>query len=146
MVLVYGGETAKRISAGLDIARKYRVPYFLVSSGKEEVKDALGRFGNPGSAKVIIEDKARTTDQNARFSSSLIRRLPVKTLVLVTSRFHMPRALFLTRLYLLGTSVKVYPFPSDSSDTQTWKSRELRQEYLRFWGSLGRIVLSWFGM
>ena len=141
MILVYGGETFKRIAAGLDIARKRRVPYFLVSNdSNREVTNALKILGKPGSAELIIDGTAKTTDQNARFSSHLIRRLPVKTVVLVTARYHMPRALFLTRLYLLGTHVKVYPFPLNLPNPQTWKSRKLWLDCFKFWGSIYRIV------
>ena len=59
------------------------------------------------------------------------------------SRYHMPRALFLTRLYLLGTTVKVYPFSSDSPNPQMWNSRVFWREYLKFWGSIYRIKAAW---
>ena len=145
MVLVYGGDN-NRASVGLNVARKYRVPFFLFSGFTKAVaEEMMGKYGKPGSAKIISEDKAQTTDQNARFSTPIIRRLPVRTVVLVTSRYHMPRALFLARLYLLGTSVKVYPHPSDSPDTNIWKSRDLWRDYISFWGSIYRVFLSCFG-
>jgi len=76
----------------------------------------------------------------------MIRNLSVKTVVLVTSWSHMPRALFLALFYLLVSSVKVYPFPADNAPSDWWRERIFRREYLKFWGSLGRVALATIGI
>ena len=106
------------------------------------VQNEIKQYGEPGPAKILLEGKATTTDQNARFTAPMIRKLPVKNILLVTSWFHMPRALFLTRFYLLGSMVKVYPFSADNPPIGWWKENIFWQEYLKFWGSLGRVILA----
>lgn len=146
LVLVYGGEYT-RIPPALEIARQLQVSYFIYSDDESyDLQQSLKKFGSPGKARVITEDHAVTTDQNARFTAPMIRQLPVKKVLLVTSWSHMPRALFLTRLYLLESPVSVYPYASDKPPAQWWATRAFWGEYLKFWGSLGRVALSWVGI
>lgn len=146
LVLVYSVDPF-RLPAAINLARQNQAQYFIATDrGLHDLQSEINRYGKPGSAQILLEGKATTTDQNARFTAPMIRSLPVKTVVLVTSWYHMPRALFLSRLYLLGSPVKVYPFPADSAPPGWWHSRIFWQEYLKFWGSLGRVALAAAGI
>ena len=43
--------------------------------------------------RVTIEDKARNTDENARFTAAIVHPEPSQRWLIVTSAFHMPRAM-----------------------------------------------------
>jgi len=146
LVLVYSVDPV-RVPAGINLAQKCQAPYFMVSDrGLHDFQDQIKRYGRPGSAQILLDGKATTTDQNARFTASMICKLQVKTVLLVTSWYHMPRALFLARLYLLGSSVKVYPFPADVAPADWWREGIFWKEYVKFWGSLGRVGLAVIGI
>ena len=72
---------------------------FLFSGWDYQRAQLLKSLGLPGG-KLLVEDKARTTDQNARFCAPVIRSLGVKRVTLALPWYHLPRALFLTRLSL----------------------------------------------
>ena len=43
--------------------------------------------------RVTIEDKSRNTDENARFTAAIVHPQPSQRWLIVTSAFHMPRAM-----------------------------------------------------
>ncbi len=146
VVLVFSNDPV-RVPTGIRLAAKSKAAYLMVTDkGLTDFRTEIQQYGRPGGAKIILEGQAETTDQNARFTSEIIKKLPVQNVVLVTSWFHMPRALFLTRLYLLSTSIKVYPFPADDPPKGWLWSRAFWYEYVKLWGSLLRIGLSWVGV
>lgn len=56
------------------------------------IREALVAAGLPAEA-VIEEDRSRSTWENALFSIAILRRLGLGRAILVTDRFHLPRAL-----------------------------------------------------
>lgn len=94
----------------------------LFTGGSGAVRDVLGP-GMPGAevarrfyaelgldpARLVLESASRTTAENARLSLALAQ--PGQTWVLVTSAFHMPRALASFRA--AGWSGDLIPWPVD---------------------------------
>lgn len=68
----------------------------------------LGAFGIPRE-RLIIENRSRTTYENAVFSKEMANPQPGQTWLLVTSAFHMPRSVGLFR----GAGFDVVPWPVD---------------------------------
>lgn len=146
LVLVFSNDPV-RVSVGINLARKCGAAYFMITDkGLNDIQADTKKYGYPGTAKIILEGKAGTTDQNSRYTAPMIRNLHVQNVILVTSWFHMPRALFLARLYLVGAPVKIYPYAADHPSSGWWHTIIFWQEYVKFWGSLGRVVLNWFGI
>ena len=58
-------------------------------------------------ARIILEEKSLNTDQNARFTAAMLRPELSKRWLLVTSAFHMPRAMGVFRK--AGFNVTAYP-------------------------------------
>jgi len=57
------------------------------------VRDYLLQVGVPDSA-IWVEDRSRNTLENAAFSKAIVdQRMPGATCLLITSGWHMPRAL-----------------------------------------------------
>jgi uncharacterized SAM-binding protein YcdF (DUF218 family) len=110
-------EAAERITAVADLARKYPAARILFSGGdilltrgrssEAHVAGALlESFGIPAS-RLILEDQSRTTAENAAFSLPLAMPKPGERWLLVTSAWHMPRAVGAFRK--AGFPVEAFP-------------------------------------
>lgn len=73
------------------------------------MRDELVRGGVP-AGRVVRERCSLTTRDNARLTASILRRLTVGSVTLVTCEWHMPRASALFRKE--GLAVAVLPVPS----------------------------------
>jgi uncharacterized SAM-binding protein YcdF (DUF218 family) len=60
-------------------------------------------------ARILLEEKSRSTHENAVYAKEMIRPTPGQTWVLVTSAFHMPRAV----ASFDGVGWSVIPYPVD---------------------------------
>jgi uncharacterized SAM-binding protein YcdF (DUF218 family) len=69
--------------------------------------EAIRRF-DPG-APIRLEDRSRTTWENLRNLAPLLAASGIREVVLVTSAFHMPRALETARRALPGLRVRPWP-------------------------------------
>ncbi|SFI07411.1 YdcF family protein [Albimonas pacifica] len=96
----------RRIETAARLFAAGRAPRILVTGGApaggpateaEAMRRALAARGVPEGA-ILVEDRARDTLENARFSIPILRAAGVSRVVLVTDRVHMPRALALFRL------------------------------------------------
>ncbi len=94
---------------------------------------------------VIREDQARTTFENALYTSRLARSHGIRSLILVTSDYHMPRSYLLMKALLLEQNVPVYRYPVRSSKTKEpffpprskRDAKILYNEMVELWGSFG---------
>jgi uncharacterized SAM-binding protein YcdF (DUF218 family) len=144
LVLIYSGgddrETAARNWRGQAMP-----PLFLFSGWEYKREDLRRSTGLPDS-RFLVEDRAKTTDQNIRYSLPLIQRSGAQKLILALPWYHLPRALFLTRLYLMGTGDSVIAYATLPLPAGWWKAWDFWREIIKFWGSLFRITLSWIGI
>lgn len=95
-------EAAERITVVVDLARRYPDARIIFSGGTptlvfDEVPEsqfALRLFESLGLPKgrVIAEDKSRNTIENALFSKAIAQPKAGERWLLVTSAYHMPRA------------------------------------------------------
>lgn len=103
----------ERVAAAFKLHRDTGLP-LLVSGGapapeKSEASLAalyLAELGVP-SAKVILEEASRDTRENAAYCVKICGEKGYKRPILLTSAFHMPRAVFLFR----RAGAEVVPFP-----------------------------------
>ena len=117
---------ADRIVAGVALARKYpnaRVIFSggspnLISNDAREADYAAIIFDKLGvdPSRLIIERKSRNTLENAEFSRALANPRPGERWLLVTSAFHMPRAVGLFR----KAGFPVEPYPVDWRTGDIW--------------------------
>ena len=129
-------EAAERITAAVALARRYpdaRIVYsggsgaLLYAEGSEAVS-AVRIFEGLGlpQARVIAEEQSRNTVENAVFSMLLVMPQPGERWLLVTSAYHMPRAMGVFRQ--AGFPVEAYPVD--------WRTRG-PQDALRPFSTLG---------
>jgi len=106
-----------RIVAAAELARKYpgaRILFTggsasLISNEAKEADFAAEIFEALGidKTRLILERRSRNTYENAAFSSALAAPKPGERWLLVTSAYHMPRAVGLFRK--VGFAVEPYP-------------------------------------
>jgi uncharacterized SAM-binding protein YcdF (DUF218 family) len=110
-------EAAERIIAAVELARRYpnaRIIYSggdasLTSDGAVEAAIAVREFEALGIAhdRVSAEEQSRNTVENAVFSRLIANPQPGERWLLVTSAYHMPRAIAVFRA--AGFAVEAYP-------------------------------------
>ncbi len=112
---------ADRIGTFADLARRYpwaRLVYTggvgtLSGKGTAEAQMAravLATYGlNPPRNRLLVEDASRTTAENAAMAKEIAMPRPDQTWLLVTSAWHMPRALGAFR----AAGWNVLPYPAD---------------------------------
>jgi uncharacterized SAM-binding protein YcdF (DUF218 family) len=110
-------EGAARLTEAVALARRFplaRVVYTggsgaLIAGGAAEARDAGRLLVSLGldPARITLEDRSRNTDENARFTRALVHPEPSQVWLLVTSAYHMPRAMGLFRK--AGFDVLAYP-------------------------------------
>ncbi|PFG62094.1 uncharacterized SAM-binding protein YcdF (DUF218 family) [Thioclava sp. ES.031] len=97
---------AERVTTGLGLAHRFPDARILLSGGSGALHD-LARESMPGAdvmaaafretgipqPRLLLESRSRNTTENARFSYNLAQPRPEETWLLVTSAFHMRRAM-----------------------------------------------------
>ena len=116
-------ESGERYTAALALARRFPEARLLFSGGSGALFDLSGQsiseadiaqrfFREQGIApeRLLVEGQSRNTAENARLSRILAAQAPGETWVLVTSAFHMPRAM---RSFEAAGWSGVVPWPVD---------------------------------
>ena len=108
-----------RIAAGATLAHRYpnaRLLYTggspnLISNDAKEADYAGELLENLGvaRARIVLERNSRNTLENAEFSKAMVNPKPGERWVMVTSAYHMPRAVGLFR----KAGFEVEPYPVD---------------------------------
>ena len=145
-------ESAERLTVVADLARRYSGARIVFSGGTSalagdepsEAPFALRELESFGIARerILIEDRSRNTVENAVFSKRLIQPKPGERWVLITSAYHMPRAVGVFR----KADFPVEPYPVD------WRTRGY-EDALRLFPTVGdglrradTAVREWVGL
>ena len=144
-------DTSERFISALELARRYpeaRVVFsggrgWLADSGLSEAKVMRGFVRTHGlqEGRVIFEDQARNTYENALLSKPLAAPAPGERWLLVTSALHMPRAVGAFR----QVGWPVIPYPVDfrtSGEFDLLSAPDAAQR----WRELDQAVRSWIGL
>jgi len=93
-IVVLGGDGPRRAARAAALFRDGVAPRILVTGDGDclSIRDELVRRGVPPPA-VEVECLSRNTMENAAFSAPILVRMEARRVVLVTSWFHMRRAL-----------------------------------------------------
>jgi uncharacterized SAM-binding protein YcdF (DUF218 family) len=110
-------ESAERMTAVAELARRYPEARILFSGGSgalifdegTEAEFVLRLFESFGIAasRVMLENRSRNTVENAVFSKEILSPKPGERWLLVTSAYHLPRAIGAFRK--VGFAVEAYP-------------------------------------
>ena len=106
-----GGQ--ERIVEAMALARKHPKAKLVITGAGEAILPS-GTDTESVDQRLLIEDKARNTYENAAFTARLIAPKAQQRWVLVTSASHMPRAIGCFRR--AGVSVEAWPVPDAAND------------------------------
>jgi len=133
-------EAGERLTEGAALAKQFPGARLVFSGGSAEVfhrgeTEAAGAkrlFARLGIApeRLVLEDRSRNTAENAAFTRDLVRPQPGERWLLVTSAFHMPRAIGCFR----AAGFEVHPWPVDyrtSGGDDIWRFFPRASEGLR---------------
>jgi uncharacterized SAM-binding protein YcdF (DUF218 family) len=144
-------ESAERLTVVAELARRYPDARILFSggsgeliAGESEAPFALRLFQSFAIARdrVLLEDRARNTFENALYSKQLARPMPGERWLLVTSAYHLPRAVGVFRK--VGFPVEPYPV-----DWRTRGSKDALRPFASVGDGLRRVdtaMREWVGL
>lgn len=147
VVVLAGGE--HRIEEGV---RAWRAgagrELYIVGTGPQTPVSAIvpgyGGFDGEVRKRIHVEGWSETTLENAVSVKGIVAEHSIRTLVLVTSDYHMARA-HLALSTTLPTAVRILPLPVKSewkgSDASWRKARLFLFEAWKYWGY--RLLMRW---
>lgn len=124
IVVLTGGNG--RVNAGLDLLAKEASKKLFISGVNQEVKerDILASWKKPATKKpccIFLGYEAEDTTGNAIEVEEWTKKNDIKTMHLVTSSYHMPRAHLEISKKLPDTEILKHPVLTD--DFEPWKGR-----------------------
>jgi uncharacterized SAM-binding protein YcdF (DUF218 family) len=144
LIAVFNGDN-ERTKEGFKLAESGYAPYLTISPAFEEKLEIFKKkYGTANSnVSLIVEPRARTTFENAVHTKEIISTHHFRSVILVTSFYHMPRSYFLLRTMLIGSNVKISicPVPCETLTGSNWfqsfKGRKLIfNEMIKVWASM----------
>jgi uncharacterized SAM-binding protein YcdF (DUF218 family) len=151
------GDTAVEIAGGrlaefVRLARRYPDAKLVFTGGSGSLRDQSVKeadYARPilrswglDTARVTFENRSRNTFENAEFSKSLVRPQPGENWMVITSAFHMPRAIGVFR----RAGWNVLPVPVDyqtAGDKSFW---QLKFRFRSGMNTFARGVHEWLGL
>jgi uncharacterized SAM-binding protein YcdF (DUF218 family) len=144
-------EAADRVTGLLELAQRYAGAKLVFTGGTDALLDdrhreadfipnLLDRMG-VATGRLILERESRNTHENAVLSKALARPRPGETWLLVTSAFHMPRAVGVFRRS--GWEVIPYPVDYRSVGRPDWTSPP---DLLRGLAEVSLATKEWVGL
>jgi uncharacterized SAM-binding protein YcdF (DUF218 family) len=145
-------EAGERISEGVRLARLLPDARLIFTGGTAD----LLRKSEPGAhsvaaywramgiaaERIIVEDQSRTTLENASLTRDLLKPAPGERFLLVTSAYHMPRAIGAFRA--AGLDVTAYPCDFRTAGPQdAWRFNDALPRGLR---RLDDTAKEWMGL
>jgi uncharacterized SAM-binding protein YcdF (DUF218 family) len=144
-------EDSEPMAVMVDLARRYPKARIIFSGGTDPsypgpseasiVKRYFVSFGIPAE-RISIEERSQTTKENAQFTANLIHPTPSSRWLLVTSAYHMPRAVGAFRK--AGFNVIAFPVGERTHGwREMWWPEETATDNLR---RVDIAVHEWLGL
>lgn len=148
IVVVSGGDNNQRIEKAVQLYKEGWAPYILFSGAAAEgnVSNALAMKriaaskGVPAS-HIFMEEKSRTTEENAELSAVIIKEKGFKSIILVTSPYHQRRTYQLFKEQL--SDIKII---NRSAVDDAWRKKgwwENNDARFLTVGELGKIFINY---
>lgn len=134
---VPGAAIERRLGHGLAVLESRGAAHLVLSGGivgappaEAEIMRALAIERGIAEARIIVEDQAKNTFENALYTGLIMRQHGWRRVVVVTDAFHMPRALYVYRR--LGLRVRGDPVRARPSGSLATRLRLYVREALAF--------------
>jgi uncharacterized SAM-binding protein YcdF (DUF218 family) len=141
IVALTGGSQA-RLETGVRLLEEGRAPRLLISGVNREVTDdelmdLLEVSARHRACCVALGRAAEDTLGNAAETAAWARRHEIRTLIVVTDDYHMPRSVAELSLALPGVDLIAYPVPTRFARDELWKrdmsaAARMSAEYLKY--------------
>ncbi|HBA71790.1 MAG TPA: YdcF family protein [Geobacter sp.] len=123
IVVLAGGKG--RVEEGIRLFRESRARYLYFIGVDPSVRKSdlyRPRPGDPSSERVILEKASRNTLENAVLGREVIMKNNIRSIILITSRYHLKRSSILFR-NSLPKNIAIYPYPVDTKNLkESWWS------------------------
>jgi uncharacterized SAM-binding protein YcdF (DUF218 family) len=140
IVVLTGGEL--RLVAGARLLKEGRGARLLISgvnpqTSREDLRRLSGLSARLFASRVDIDYAAHTTSGNANETRSWVQSKGFTKIIVVTSGYHMPRALVELRRTMPGVTLVPYPVQPNRVQPGRWwadpfTARVLLAEYVKF--------------
>jgi len=135
-----GGGYQERVKEAIDLYHMGSASHLIFSSGylfafqEAEVMKAVAVANGVPSSAIILETKAANTYENAKFVSEIIVQRGWRSVLLVSSPYHMRRAVWTMRRVAPEITVVPRPVPASQFYVHAWGAnaeqiRGILQEY-----------------
>lgn len=152
-IVALTGRSDTRIVTAMRLLEARRGARLLVSgvsreATREDIRTVTRGYRGLYDCCVDLDYEAETTLGNARYTADWVRARGYDSLVIVTSDFHMPRALLELKAALPGVVLRPYAIETDTVDAARWwrtgeSARRMALEYSKYLVVLFReLVLS----
>lgn len=147
-VVALTGPSAERVNAAIRLLEQDKGARLLISGVNREVRRQELRALTPGSNRLFnccvdLGFEAENTVGNAQEIAAWVRSKGYDDLIVVTSDYHMPRALLEIRGAAPGVRLQSYAVSTPSLDNARWwraavTARRMTLEYMKYLAVLGR--------
>jgi len=140
-IVILAGEETERVEYGVKLFKDgWARKDLLVMAGGPLVwkytwaglmKDHAESLGVP-ARKILVEDKSRTTEEDAYYTKEILKNNRIASVILVTSPYHSRRASIIFEK-VLGKDIRIINAPTENSwfrVDEWWKRRRDRATVL----------------
>ena len=137
-----------RIREGYRLAELGYAPNLaIIGVPKEEIVKDKRYHGFPSNVRRVATAESRSTFEDALNIRNIVHQYGFRSITLVTSAYHMPRAYFLTKICLGGSKIDLQQYtvsaekPCKSEDRFSPNCIKIwMNEMIKFWGSAFEMV------
>ena len=137
LVVVFPGDT-ERFKTGIELVKDGVAPRFMVVNTTDvHLREILQKNEAPEVINTLPGGISRSTFEDVYQTAKVIEEYKLDSVILVTSSYHLPRALFLLKVYLKfsGQEIRIQSFPVAEEESHK-KIMRYSNEAIKLWGSL----------
>lgn len=150
-IVALTGPSAERVNAAIRLLEQDKGQRVLISGVNREVRRQELRALTPGSNRLFnccvdLGFEAEDTTGNAQEIAAWAEAKGYDSLIVVTSDYHMPRALTEIRAAAPGVELTPYAVETPSLDNSRWwraavTARRMTLEYMKYLAALARATV-----
>ncbi len=140
LIVVFPGSPPDRIAVGHRLAQEgFAGSFAVINASLSKLNLEVKRRGLLTGVNLVAGGKSRSTFEDVYNTKRIIKENKFKSVLLVTSSYHIPRAYFLLKVFLFGSGVDVYvysvPIDQDGKIDLATKTKLYFNEIVKLWGS-----------
>ncbi|MFA4966610.1 MAG: YdcF family protein [Candidatus Margulisiibacteriota bacterium] len=152
VILVLAGDSnGERVEGAANLFKLGYAPKILMSGGPavwnltyaQNMREEARLLGIPDK-DILIQDRSKSTYEDIKFSFRILKKINAKSVILVSSPYHMRRAVSLARKLYPKEGIKVIAFPCQKSEWKKegwWLRHEATQPVIHEYMALFQYLL-----